>query len=265
MLSTDDAQRGDPQSEVPALELAADAGLADAQHEQGPAQSVATRKIYLPVAYAANTKRAPALTPTPRPSAPSPAPTARPTSAAPAPAPQPPSTPPSSDAPCTIQVSADGQRGTVSIYTAVSQAVPGSVICMLGGTNMINCTVGVTKSGRADAYIVIRAADANRINMVWDPNTNVRTRGISMINFYGANAAYWEVRDLHLNASNQANAGVFCRGGHHIRVINTTIQNGDEAGFSTVGCDYLTAINNHIHRGGYGRGWSSGITFNKGR
>jgi hypothetical protein len=38
--------------------------------------------------------------------------------------------------------------------------------------------------------------------MVWDPNTNVRTRGISMINFYGANAAYWEVRDLHLNASN---------------------------------------------------------------
>jgi hypothetical protein len=201
-LSTDDAQRGDPQSEAPALELAPDVGLAEAQHEQGPAQSVAMRKIYLPVAYAANTNRAPALTPTPRPSAPSPVPTARPTSGAPAPAPQPPSTPPSSDAPCTIQVSADGQQGTVSIYTAVSQAVPGSVICMRGGTYTINRTVGVTKSGRADAWIVIRAADANRVNMVWDPNTNVRTRGISMINFYGANAAYWEVRDLHLNASN---------------------------------------------------------------
>jgi hypothetical protein len=43
------------------------------------------------------------------------------------------------------------------------------------------------------------------------------------------------------------------------------IQNGDEAGFSMVGCDYLNAINNRIYRGGYGRGWSSGITFNKGR
>jgi hypothetical protein len=257
----DDGIRGDPQA------LALDGALisqSDAQPDASIAQAPGSRRIYLPVAYAAASSRAPAApvpAPTTVPRQPAPAPTPAPRQ----PAPAPPPTAPSSNAPCTIQVSADGQAGTVSIYTAIGQAVPGSVICMRGGTYTLSRTVSVNKAGRSDAWIVIRAADANRVDMVWDPNTNVRTRGIPMMMFSGANAAYWEVRDVHLDASNQANAGVFCRDGHHIRVINTTIQNGDEAGFSTVNCDYLTAIGNRIYRSGYGRGWSSAITFNKTR
>jgi hypothetical protein len=255
----DDDSRGDPQA------LALDDVLvsqSDAQPDASIAQAPGARKIYLPVASASSRAPVPpAPAPTTVPRQPAPAPTTAPRQ----PAPAPPPTAPSSNAPCTIQVSADGQAGTVSIYTAVSQAGPGSVLCMRGGRYTISRTISISKAGRPDAWIVIRAADANRVDIVWDPNSNVRTRGIPMMMFSGSSAAYWEVRDVHLDASNQANAGVFCRDGHHIRVINTTIQNGDEAGFSTVNCDYLTAIGNRIYRGGYGRGWSSAITFNKTR
>jgi hypothetical protein len=280
-LDDDGSGRGDPQANAPEAPLEVET---DAQPDASGLRTTAiSRRVFLPVAYA-SVNRAPVSAPVaPKPTAtpasgakPAPAPTATPAAGnkpgpttTPGPTQPPPSAPPptapSSNAPCTIQVSADGQSGTVALSAAIAQAAPGSVICMRGGTYTINRTVSINKAGSANAWIVIRATDSTRVDVVWDPNTNVRTRGIPMIFFSGSTVAYWEVRDIHLNASNQASAGVFCRDGHHIRVINTTIQGGDEAGISTVNCDYMSAIGNRIYRGGYGRGWSSGISYNKTR
>ncbi len=212
------------------------------------AVTAGANKLFLPLASASSSTQA--VSPITSPTNPSP--------------PRNPSAPPNNAA-CTIDVSANGASGTISVQAAIAKAGPGSVICMRAGQYTINSTLSVSKAGRPDAWIVLKAHSGQKVDIVWDPARQVRFGGIPMIFFTGTSASYWEVRDLNLNASGQANSGVFCRGGHHIRVINTNIQNGDESGISTVDCDYITAIGNRIYKGGYGRGWSSGISLNKSR
>src|SRR5207253_3960760 len=84
--------------------------------------------------------------------------------------------------------------------------------------------------------------------------------------------SYLEFRGLNFDGGGNAGDALFCRGGHHLRVIGNSMSNTGGSGVGTRDCDYLTADHNTVYHNGYmpastsvpqWYGWTSGISLDR--
>ena len=178
---------------------------------------------------------------------------------------------------CTLYVAPDGvglnsNNGltpttpkTLTGSTTVTATVPGSVVCLKGGTYNRSAIFYPPKNGTANAWIVYKNYGDSDVNLVW---TGGITPG-AIIQFYQPTlplqAKYIEVRGLKFDGGNLMGNGLFCTYSHHLRFIGNTIQNMGGAGIGTKYCDYVISDGNRIYHNGYNQGWTSGISYNSHR
>lgn len=154
----------------------------------------------------------------------------------------------------------DSNAGTsasapLTLAGAASRTVPGSVVCLLGGTYPRTGPLYLTHSGTSNAWIVYRSYN-----------------GVAQLSYDGppddvmqvaARTQYIEIDGMQIQANNKAATGLKCsQGATHVRFVGNTILNAGAVGISTVGCDYVTVEGNVIFHTGYTVGWGSGISLN---
>lgn len=180
--------------------------------------------------------------------------------------------PPSEDAACTLYASPSGDDNNPGTSRTAPRTLngvapvtrPGSVVCLLAGTYLINSTLYPPKSGMPSAWIIYRNAGDGEVKLVWNGGPDAPDKMMIKIGRgeFPSEPSYLEFRGLTLDGQTQAIAGFFCYGSHHLRFINNTVTNTGGAGISTVLCDYVTSDRNIIHHNGYRSGWTSGISYN---
>jgi hypothetical protein len=174
---------------------------------------------------------------------------------------------------CTLYASAtgnDNNSGTSpsspkTLAGASSKTVPGSVVCLLGGTYKLSNTFYPSHAGNSSAWITYKNYGDSAAVLVWNGGSG--QSDTSMVNFYNSTRFssgknYIEVRGLKFNGQNQSSVALTCHWSHHLRFVNNTIANMGAAGLSSTFCDYITANHNLIYHNGYLQGWSSGISLN---
>jgi len=149
---------------------------------------------------------------------------------------------------------------------------PGSVVCLLGGTYLLNSTFKPPTSGTPAAWIIYRASGDAPAKFSWAGSADASPMFDMNGGKFPSNPAYLEFRGLTLDGGGKAGDGFFCRGSHHLRFIGNTIGNTGGSGIGTIECDYLMADHNIVDHNGYvpsdaGRSakyysWTSGISFN---
>jgi hypothetical protein len=158
-----------------------------------------------------------------------------------------------------------------SFSAAAAASVPGSVVCLLGGTYNLSSSFNPPNSGSPSSWIVYKNYDTTPVNFVWTGAADAS----AMFRFNGggfpSNPAYLEFRGFNLNGNGNAADGFFCRGSHHLRFIGNSISNTGGSGIASIDCDYLTADHNLINHNGYipagtanpqWYSWTSAISFN---
>lgn len=132
---------------------------------------------------------------------------------------------------------------------------PGSVVCLLPGTYNMPSPLYINTSGTADAYIKYTSYDtAQPAQLIWTGNRIGSPISIG--------SSYVEVSGLMIDAANRAMAGVMCRkGGHHLRIVGNTVNDGARAAIAAEDCDYLEIVGNKAYRASYAVGDSSAIAF----
>jgi hypothetical protein len=170
---------------------------------------------------------------------------------------------PAQGAGCTLYAAPngnDGNTGTSSatpltLTGAASRTVPGSVVCLLGGTYARTGPLYLTRSGKNNAWIVFR-----NYNGVAELNYDGPSDDVIQV---AAQTQYIEVDGLQIQANNKGATGLKCsKGAAHVRFVSNTVLNAGASGISTVGCDYVVVDSNVIFHTGYLVGWGSGISLN---
>jgi hypothetical protein len=173
--------------------------------------------------------------------------------------------------PCTIYASRTGgpngsgssPTAPTTVHAAAARVVPGSVVCLLGGTYDVAKEVYVSRSGEAGKPIVFRSEGGQAL-MRWTGGSP--PAGASNAVFKLASYSHHvEFAGLTIDGANRASQGVKCnRYAHHLVVRDSTIRNTGSAGVATKLCDYVTVVRNLIHHTGYDPnvGWSSGVSLN---
>src|SRR5262249_12821244 len=131
----------------------------------------------------------------------------------------------------------------LTIAAANAKSVAGSVICLAGGSYKSGFVQ--VHSGTASNWIVLRSY----------PRQAVITWATSQSRNYmfkvSDGAGYVEFNDITFNGASTAIAAVGCQNhGHHIRVLDSTVEYMGDAGVSMVNCDYITVADNTIYRFG---------------
>jgi hypothetical protein len=177
---------------------------------------------------------------------------------------------------CTIYVSPSGggNGSTASSPTTVASAnsasVPGSVICLKGGTYNLSSTFLPSHSGSSSSYITWQAYGDSPANFVWTGGAGSNNgTGRQMIAMNGP--SYLKFIGFNLNGQQYANAGILCHGGHHIVYKNLHVKNMIYSGLESSNCDYMTADHNQVWHVGenphglvtIGGNAGSGITYNQ--
>ncbi len=173
---------------------------------------------------------------------------------------------------CTLFASPKGDEGDtgtspsapITLPEAADRAQPGSVVCLLPGIYPVDTSFALPHSGTSSAWIVYKSLDPN------NPATITPGWGNFALFEIPVNVRYIEIRDLHFDGQNQANNGIYCNGGDHIRIIHNDFRYLGRAGIATYpddrtgkGCDYLTIDHNSIFHNGYYKGWSSAISLDQ--
>src|SRR5207245_444684 len=156
---------------------------------------------------------------------------------------------------CTLYASAtgnDNNSGTSpsspkTLAGASSKTVPGSVVCLLGGTYNLSRTFYPSHAGSSSAWITYKNYGDSAAVLVWNGGSS--QSDTSMVNFYNGSgfssgSNYVEVRGLKIDGLNQESAALTRNWAHHLRFMNNTIKNMGAAGISSKFCDYITANHN---------------------
>lgn len=181
-------------------------------------------------------------------------------------------TPPAADAKCTLYASPSGDDSNSgalptapkTLYGAAAVTRPGSVVCLLAGTYLLNSTFYPPKSGMPSAWIIYKNYGEGDVQITWAGGPEAPDKMMIKVGDgkFPSRPAYLEFRGLKLDGQTHAIAGFFCFGSHHLRFIGNTVKNAGGAGISAVLCDYITSDRNVIYRNGYRSGWTSGISYN---
>jgi len=182
---------------------------------------------------------------------------------------------------CTIFASSSGNdanSGTSATAPktfngAAAATQPGSVVCLLAGTYNLSSSFNPPTNGSPSAWIVYKSYGDGAVNFVWtgaadaSPMFRLGAGGTT----FPTGPSYLEFRGLNFDGGGNAGDALFCRGGHHLRVIGNSMSNTGGSGVGTRDCDYLTADHNTVYHNGYmpastsvpqWYGWTSGISFN---
>jgi len=177
---------------------------------------------------------------------------------------------------CTLYVSPSGggNGSTASSPTTLaganSASVPGSVICLEGGTYNLSSTFGPSHSGTSSNYITWKAYGNSPANFVWTGGAGANNgTGRQMIAVNGP--SYIKFIGFNLNGQQYANSGILCHGGHHILYQNLYVKNMIYSGLVSSDCDYMVADHNQVFHVGenpygvytIGSNAGSGITYNQ--
>jgi len=152
--------------------------------------------------------------------------------------------------------------------------VPGSVLCLLGGTYKLSSSFNPPHNGTPGNYIVYRNNPGDVVNFVWtgasDASTMFRLGTTSTV--FPKGPSYLEFRGFNFDGSKHYAAdAIYCRGGHHINFINNFVKNTGGSGWGDRQCDYIIADHNIIYNNGYTPagtsvpqyyGWTSAISYN---
>jgi len=154
-----------------------------------------------------------------------------------------------------------------------NSTVPGSVLCLLGGTYNLSSSFNPPHNGKPGNYIVYRNNPGDVVNFVWtggsDASAMIRLGAVGTA--FPMGPSYLEFRGLNFDGSGNAGDAFYCRGGHHLRFIGNSMSNTGGSGVGSRGCDYLTADHNIVNHNGYMPastsvpqyyGWTSGISYN---
>jgi hypothetical protein len=171
---------------------------------------------------------------------------------------------------CTLYASASGSdsnSGTSptspkTLQGAANAAMPGAVVCLKGGTYNRTSSFTPPRSGTASAWIKYKAYADAPVNFVWTGSSSYNFINLESGSSFPNGKKYLEFSGFNLDGKNMVRAGFFCRYGHHLRFTGNYIKNMGMLGIGSVNCDYLTSDHNLIYHNGYGRGWSSGISYN---
>src|ERR1043166_1841216 len=173
---------------------------------------------------------------------------------------------------CTLYAAANGSDANngatpstpKTLNGASRVTVPGSVVCLKGGTYNMPATFYPYNNGAPNAWITYRDYGDSDVNLVWTGGSS--GGDITMFHFIGNTLAtgksYIEVRGLHFNGQNLSADALFCYKSHHLRFIGNTIKNMGSAGIASKFCDYLTSDGNKLSHNGYLQGWASAISYN---
>jgi len=183
---------------------------------------------------------------------------------------------------CTLYASPAGNnsnsgtspRSPKTFSGAASATIPGSVVCLLGGSYNLSSTFYPPASGSPSSWIVYKNYGDGAVNFVWTGAANASSMFYLGGGSFPSGPAYLEFRGLNMNGNGNAADGFFCRGAHHLRFIGNSISNTGGSGIASINCDYLTADHNLINHNGYippgtavpgDYGWTSGISYNSTR
>src|SRR5437016_604284 len=159
---------------------------------------------------------------------------------------------------CTIFASSSGNdanSGTSatapkSFNGAAAATQPGSVVCLLAGTYNLSSSFNPPTNGRPSAWIVYKSYGDGAVNFVWtgaadaSPMFRLGAGGTT----FPTGPSYLEFRGLNFDGGGNAGDALFCRGGHHLRVIGNSMSNTGGSGVGTRDCDYLTADHNTCYK-----------------
>jgi hypothetical protein len=168
---------------------------------------------------------------------------------------------------CTLYAAPNGSTsnsGTapgspLTLVSAASKVVPGSVVCLLPGTYTLTSPLYLSKGGTESAYVVFRSEGGN---VLLTSNFSTPDEIIQV----QTTAAYVEFRGLSFDGkgTNATSAIHIKDHSHHIRIVDNVIANMGAGGILTSNTDYVTCVDNQIYRFGDGVGWGSGISLNSG-
>lgn len=175
---------------------------------------------------------------------------------------------------CTIFVSPAGggnglSAGSPTTLSAGSSAsVPGSVVCLKGGTYNLPTSFSPAHSGTAGNYITYIAYGDSPANLVW---TGGSVSGGWLVNMdsgggYWKGFSYLKFINLHLDGQQVARAGFGARYSHHLVFQGNFIENTTGSGIGMNQTDYITSNHNMIYHNGEGStiasSATSGISYN---
>ncbi len=148
---------------------------------------------------------------------------------------------------------------------ATSATVPGSVVCLMGGTYFRNTQV-IPHSGTPSAWITYQAYGDSPANLVWTGTSRTGAPNF----FVMEGSGFWNgpayVRFLNMNfdggSAQYAAQAFFCLYAHHLTFIGNNIKNTGGSGIASKFCDYLISDHNTVHHSGYQYGWTSAISYN---
>jgi len=181
---------------------------------------------------------------------------------------------------CSIYASPSGKDENVgsspkspkTFAGAASTTVPGSVVCLLGGTYILRSTFKPPSSGTPSSWIIYRNYGDAPVKFVWAGAADASPMFDMNGGKFPSSPAYIEFRGLNLDGGGKAGDGFFCRGSHHLRFIGNSVSNTGGSGIGTIQCDYLMVDHNTVTHNGYipaaaGRNasrysWTSGISLN---
>jgi hypothetical protein len=130
--------------------------------------------------------------------------------------------------------SASGSSRTAptTVHAAAARSVPGSVVCLVGGTYDVAKEVYVNRSGEAGKPIVFRSEGGQAL-LRWTGSSP--PAGASYAVFKLASYAHHvEFAGLTIDGANRASQGVKCnRYAHHLVIRDSTIRNTGSAGVAT--------------------------------
>ncbi len=168
---------------------------------------------------------------------------------------------------CTIYASPGGggngssASSPTTLSSAISATVPGSVVCLMGGTYNHSSNIQGFRSGTSSSWITFRNYDST------PPLIKYTGGSLSGGQFQLAGSNNWNgpsyiiFDGLSFDGNNLIGGALFIKdGSHHITVKNCRIQNEGATGIAFNAVDYVRAENNLIFHGGYNQGWSSGIS-----
>lgn len=180
---------------------------------------------------------------------------------------------------CTLYASPagnDSNSGTAptapkTFTGAAAATIPGSVVCLRGGTYNLSSSFNPPASGTPSSWIVYKSYGDGVANIVWTGIADASPMFRLGSGSFPSGPAYLEFRGLILDGRGNAGDAFFCQGAHHLRFIGNSMSNTGGSGIGTRDCDYLTADHNIINHNGYmpastsvpqWYGWTSGISFN---
>jgi Malectin domain/Bacterial Ig domain/Putative Ig domain len=159
-----------------------------------------------------------------------------------------------------------------SFQGAANATLPGSVLCLLGGTYNLSSSFTPPSSGSPSAWIVYKNYDSNPVNFAYTGSADASPIfRLGSGSFPSGGVSYIEFRGLNLNGNGNSGDAFWCQGTHHLRFISNSMSNTGGAGVGSRDCDYLTADHNLINHNGYmpastsvpqWYGWTSGISYN---